>query len=180
MGLGIEHTVNIYFIDHDDQFANKLAEDLEISPKYNQHIYSSGKKFLSDFQTKSDLRSGTQIIFLSTNLEIDNEGNTVEAIDLLIRVKKISKDAEVIIYSDNDDVNYVSSAFDYGMYTFVKKNENIELRIDNTIKGIISQKTFVRQKRNSFLITKIFIIFLFLILIVLFLVYIIAPQLLLF
>lgn len=85
--------------------------------------------------------------------------------------------AEVIFYSDNDDINMVSSAFHYGAYTFIKKNENIILCMENNIKGIISQKNFQLKRESGIYMTILFLIFFSFLFILLALLYNFFPQL---
>jgi DNA-binding NtrC family response regulator len=78
---------------------------------------------------------------------------------LLTIPEEINLNTEVIIYSDNDDINLVSAAFHHGAYTFIKKNENVILRIENNIKGIISQKNFLIKEESSKKFTLFFLLF---------------------
>ena len=94
----------------------------------------------------------------------------------LKRIKKLNAESEVILYSDNDDINLVSSAFHYGAYTFMKKNENVVLRIENNIKGIISQKNFLIKKESSRKFTLFFLLFLGTLIVSLILLYFVFPE----
>jgi DNA-binding NtrC family response regulator len=96
---------------------------------YNISIYTRSKEFFEDFSEVIPSKKQIDIIFLATTLETDQEHQMVEPIDVLKKIKEINPYAEVILYSENDDINMVSSAFHYGAYTFIKKNENITLRI---------------------------------------------------
>ena len=171
-----KQNTNVIFIDHDDSYIRDVLVRFEEVNEYNVKIYSRSKEFFEDFEHIPKSKSEIYIIFLSTNLETDEENNQVEVLDVLKRIKEINPFAEVVLYSDNDDINIVSSAFHFGAYTFIKKNENIFLRIENNIKGIISQKNFLIQKEASRKFTRIFFIFIILLVLALLLSYMIFPE----
>ncbi len=154
-----KNNTNVIFIDNDDSYIRDVLAKFEEVNDYNIKIYSRSKEFFEDFELVSRSSNEIYLIFLSTILELDEENNQVEVLDVLRRIKKMNPNAEVVLYSDNDDIDIVSSAFRYGAYTFIKKNENIVLRIDNNIKGIISQKNFLLKRAASKRFTRIFIIF---------------------
>ncbi|PLX15211.1 MAG: hypothetical protein C0597_09145 [Marinilabiliales bacterium] len=150
---------NVIFIDNDDSYIRDVLAKFEEVNEYNVKIYSRSREFFEEFNPTERSRDEIYIVFLSTILELDEENNQVEVLDVLKRIKKINPNTEVVLYSDNDDINLVSSAFHYGAYTFIKKNENIILRIENNIKGIISQKNFLIKKDASRRFTRIFLLF---------------------
>ncbi|MCK5171072.1 MAG: hypothetical protein KAQ75_14435 [Bacteroidales bacterium] len=154
-----KRNTNVIFIDNDDSYIRDVLAKFEEVNDYNIKIYSRSKDFFEDFIQIEHTRKEIFIIFLSTSLELDEDNNQVEVLDVLKRIKEINSYSEVILYSDNDDINIVSSAFHYGAYTFIKKNENIILRIENNIKGIISQKNFLIKKEASRRFTRVFLLF---------------------
>ena len=151
--------IYVFFIDNDDSYIRDVLANFEEVNEHNIIIYSRSKEFFNDFVEIEQSKRKIIIIFLSTILETDEENNQVDVIDVLKKIKKINPSVEVILYSDDDDIDLVSSAFHYGAYTFIKKNENIIQRIENNIKGIISQQNFLLKRDSSRLFTIIFLIF---------------------
>jgi len=154
-----KNNTNVIFIDNDDSYIRDVLAKFEEVNDYNVRIYSRSKEFFEDYNAYEISKNEIYIIFLSTNLEFDEKNNQIDALDVLKRIKQINPNSEVILYSENDDINIVSSAFHYGAYTFIKKYENIILRIENNIKGIISQKNFLIKKDASRKYTRIFLLF---------------------
>jgi len=70
----------------------------------------------------------------------------------------------------------VSSAFHYGAYTFIKKNENITLRIINNIKGIISQRNFQLKRETGIYMGKLFLLSFSLLIVLFVLLYYFFPE----
>lgn len=167
---------NVIFIDNDDSYIKDVLVKFEEVNSYNIKIYSRSKDFFDDFIHIDQFKREIFIIFLSTSLEFDEQNNPTQVLDVLKRIKKLNPDSEVILYSDNDDINLVSSAFHFGAYTFIKKNENVILRIENNIKGIISQKNFLIKKESSKRFTFFFLLFIGALIIFLIAFYIIYPE----
>ncbi len=167
---------NVLFIDNDDSYIRDVLAKFEEVNEYNIKIYSRSREFFEDFRLIERTRNEIYIIFLATTLEFDEDNNQVDVLDVLKKIKQINPNSEVVLYSDNDDINLVSSAFHYGAYTFIKKNENIILRIENNIKGIISQKNFLIKKDASRRFTRIFLIFIASVAILLLIIYMIFPE----
>lgn len=170
------HNINVIFIDNDDSYIRDVLAKIEEVNSYNIKIYSRSKDFFDDFILIDKYKRDVFIIFLSTTLESDENNIQIEVLDVLKRIKEINSDSEVILYSDNDDINLVSSAFHHGAYTFIKKNENVILRIENNIKGIISQKNFLIKKESSKKFTLFFLFFIGTLIISLIIFYIIYPE----
>ncbi|NOQ27470.1 MAG: hypothetical protein GQ564_19075 [Bacteroidales bacterium] len=153
------YNTNVIFIDNDDSYIRDVLAKFEEVNSYNIKIYSRSKDFFEDFNHIDQFKREIFIIFLSTSLESDEQNNPIQVLDVLKRIKEINSNSEVILYSDDDDINLVSAAFHHGAYTFIKKNENIILRIENNIKGIISQKNFLIKKESSKKFTFFFLLF---------------------
>lgn len=152
----------VFFIDNDDSYIRDVLAKFEEVNEHNIRIYSRSKEFFNDFEQIEKKKRNIYIIFLSTNLEIDEDNKEVNVIDVLKHIKEINPQSEVVLYSDDDNIDIVSSAFHYGAYTFIKRNENIILRIENNIKGIISQKIFLLKRSSSRIVTLLFLGFLIL------------------
>lgn len=172
----LKNNANVIFIDNDDSYIRDVLAKFEEVNEYNVKIYSRSREFFQDFIHIERSKKEIFIIFLSTNLEYDEENNQVEVLDVLKKIKEINPNSEVVLYSDNDNIDIVSSAFHYGAYTFIKKNENIILRIENNIKSIISQKNFLIKKEASRQFTWIFLLFIACLTIVILILYMIFPK----
>ena len=175
MGFVKQNTF-VYFVDNDDSYIRDVLVNFEDVNEYNVKIFSRSKDFFEEFE-KIDFGSNQLIIvFISTELEFDDDNIQIDPLSVLKRIKNINHRAEVILYSDDDNINIVSSAFHHGVYTFIKKNENMILRIENNIKGIISQRNYLLKRKASRKLTLIFLLFIFSISVVLLIMYFINPS----
>ena len=169
--------VYIYFIDNDDVFIREVLTNYEYLHNYNVQIYSRSIDFINDYDQIKHSKKNVDIVFVSNHLEIYEDGSAVNVIEVLKKIKIINPNSEVILYSDTDDIDTVSLAFHHGVYTAIKKNENFLLRLENNIKGILSQKNFLIKKQSSILITRLFIIFILWAVLVLTILYVFFPKL---
>jgi DNA-binding NarL/FixJ family response regulator len=170
-----QHTL-VYFIDNDDTYIRDVLSTFEEVNEFNIKIFSRSKDFFEEFEQMEFNKRKIIIVFVSTELEYDEENNQVNPLTVLRKIKQLDPYAEVILYSDDDNINIVSSAFHYGVYTFIKKNENIVLRIENNIKGIISQKNFLLKRDASRRITLVFLLFIALTAVSLLILYFLFPH----
>ena len=154
-----KNNIFIYFIDNDDSYIRDIINTLEEVNKYSVKIFSKSCDFFKEFSELKFHSKKVFIVFVSTELEFDEDNNQIEVLDVLKKIKQINNSVEVILYSNDDNINVVSSAFHHGVYTFIKKNENIVVRIENNIKGIISQKAYLLKRNASRKFTLFFLIF---------------------
>ena len=166
----------VYFVDSDDTYIRDVLANFEEVNEFNVKVFSRTIEFFEEFEHLALNKKRVVIVFVSTELEYDEDNNQVDPLSVLKRIKQINPTVEVILYSDDDNINIVSSAFHYGVYTFIKKNENIILRIENNIKGIISQKNFLLKKTASRKITIVFLIFLAIISFAMLIIYFLKPS----
>ncbi len=171
-----KENVFIYFVDNDDTFIRNIISNFDQLNYYNVQVYSRSRDFINDYAKLKPSKKLVNIVFISTNLEIDEAGNSVKVIDVLKKIKSINHATEVILYSDSDDIDTVSLAFHHGVYTAIKKNENFALRLENNIKGIISQKNFILKRQSSILVTELFIIFIAVTAVLIMILYFLFPH----
>lgn len=143
-----KNQVNIFIVDDNELDAKVLMQEFELNTNYEIRLFHSGEYFLKYIIANPPPKKGIVIIILdyilnSTNIEAKN------GIDILKTIKEVNLDYEVIMISSHADVDIVTSAIHYGAVTFVKKNENSFLRLQNNINWIISKKILKRKRRST-------------------------------
>ncbi len=150
--------VYVYFVDYDESYIEELLSGFNNSSNYIISTFNSTFKFFNNYYEKLKKKNGIHIVFLSPTFELDKKGNPIDVNKIIRQIKKLDLDTEIILYSEDDDINTISEAFNNGVYTFIKKNENILLRIENNIVSIISEKHFIHKKRSSKFYTILFLV----------------------
>lgn len=144
--------IYIYLVDHSHDYTNSLKKSIDNQEKYNIETFTSGEKFIAHINDKNFLKSDICIVFLGYKYYDDGKNTLMNGLEILQATKALNSNIEVVMLTGHDEGSYGSSVMKSGAYSFIPKNENIHLRINNIIMGIISQKRLV-QKRNSLAIS---------------------------
>ncbi|HCT31422.1 MAG TPA: hypothetical protein DIW31_12000 [Bacteroidales bacterium] len=140
---------NIFLVDHNVDFTRAIHSSIDNPEKYNIESFTSGEKFI-EFLSKYKFNSNEVIIVFLGYKYFDEGNNTLmNGVEILEATKSINKDIEVVMLTGEDEGAFGSYVMKSGAYAFIPKNENIHLRINNIVMGIISQKRLA-QKRHSF------------------------------
>jgi FixJ family two-component response regulator len=167
--LGIkDKNVNVYIVD-DDKLVLKILSSKFISiSKYNLKTYLNGEDFLEDFIKFPPSNKSINVLVLDYQLSSNLNKDAKNGNEILKFVKEINPKINVIMHSSNNDIEVASKAIELGARTFVKKNENSFLRINNQIKAVINENILENKKSYSrltqFIFAGLLIVFVFLVL----------------
>lgn len=160
--LGIkEKNIEIYIVDDDKLTLKILSTKFNSSSKYNVKTFLNGEDFLEFFIKTPPKKKSTCLLILDYQLSTKENKDARNGIEILKYVKEINNRINVVIHSSNNDVEVASKAIELGARTFIKKNENSFLRINNQLKSIISEVVLEKKRANSKITQIIFIGLLF-------------------
>lgn len=145
-----ESEINVYIIDDDELHLKILKSKFETSTQYNVSTYTTGEDFLYSILTNPVNKKQVHIVLLDYLLKSSDGDANKNGNEILQVIKSNYPELEVIMLSGVEDVDVATSAMQMGAVTFVKKNENSFLRINNSIKWIVSEKDLAKKKRSSF------------------------------
>lgn len=164
-----EDNVNLYLIDDDEFITKVIKTKFETSTNYKVHTFITGEEFLENIIRNGMPKNSYSIVVLDYNLKTHKNYDAKNGIEILKTIKEIYPEIDVVMLSNIEDVDVVSSSMHYGAISFVKKNDNSFLRLSNIIKYGISQKKLDWNKRQSLYTKRLFmIIIILLVLFVLF------------
>jgi DNA-binding NarL/FixJ family response regulator len=147
----------IYLVDHNPDLTGAIYKSIDNPERYSIISYSSGEKFIAHLQSTKFGHSDIVIVFLGYKYFDEGNNTLMTGIEILEATKAINKDIEVVMLTGEDEGSYGSYVMKSGAYTVIPKNENVHLRINNIIMGIISQKRLAEKRRIFGLSLKIFI-----------------------
>jgi len=150
-----EKNVNIYIVDDDVLLLKILENKFKKTTKYNIYTFRSGEDFLEYYISNPVKKTHLQIVLLDYNLSTKDKTHK-DGIEILKYIKGVSKNVHVIILSGYMTQIISDKMKRLGAVDSIKKNENSFIRIQNTIKWIISERA-IRDKKKQSKIT--FIIF---------------------
>jgi DNA-binding NarL/FixJ family response regulator len=156
----------IYLVDHNHEFTNAIQKSIDNPERYNIESFTSGEKFISYLKSTKFNKSDIFIVFLGYKYFDEGNNTLMNGIEILEATKLINKDIEVVMLTGQDEGSFGSYVMKSGAYTIIPKNENIHLRINNIIMGIISQKRLAQKRRIFNLSLRIIIGYLLLVIVI--------------
>ncbi len=144
----INTNVNVYIVEDNDLDLKVMGQEFELQTNYNIFQYNNGETFLKNLISNPPPKKTVVIIILDYQLNAINI-DAKNGIEILRTIKEINREYEVIMISGYYNVDIVTTALHYGAVNFVRKNENIFMRLQNNITWIISQRELKRKRRES-------------------------------
>jgi DNA-binding NarL/FixJ family response regulator len=160
-----EKDVNIYVVDDDVLLLKILDNKFKKTTDYNIFTFRSGEEFLQYYISNPVKKNQIQIVILDYNLST-KETKSKDCIEILKYIKEISQNVNVIVLS-----GYVTSLISekmlrLGAVACIKKNENSYIRIQNTIKWVVSEQVIKKKKKQSKRTFLVFFLFLITIIVI--------------
>jgi two-component system, NtrC family, response regulator AtoC len=146
----------IYIVDEDELLSKIIRTKFEQSGEYKLICFSTAEEFLEYFPKRKFNNSQIHVVLIDYILK--SVSGSHNGIQVLKTIKEINKEVEVIILSNIEDIDIATSAIKAGAVSFIKKNENSFLRIQNNVKFIISEKRLKLTRKQSRLTRIIFIL----------------------
>ncbi len=142
-----EKLFQVFVVEDNDWYNQLLVHTLSLNPDYQVHSFQIGKDCLDN------LDSGPDVITLDYRLP------DMTGIDVLRRIKNLNPDIQVIMISEQADINVVVDLLKEGAYDYIVKTNDIRERLLNTVQNIcnnlglkkeISELKREVQKKYSF------------------------------
>ena len=150
---------NIFLVDHNLEFTRAINNSIDNPERYNILSFTSGEKFIKYLSEFKFSKNDVYIVFLGYKYFDEGNNTLMNGVEILESTKAINKDTEVVMLTGEDEGSYGSYVMKSGAYAFIPKNENIHLRINNIIMGIISQKRLIQKRRYFHTSLKILIVY---------------------
>lgn len=113
------------FVVEDDEWYNKLlVHTLTLNPDYEIQSFTTGKDCLANLHKEPDV------------ITLDYRLPDTSGLDLLKQIKEINNDIQVILISEQDDIDVVVSLLKLGAFDYIVKSRDIRERLLNTVNNI--------------------------------------------
>ena len=124
---------SIFLVDDDEVYLKALKEYLKQNLGFNVAVFtfSIGEECLQHMNMKPD------VIILDYFLN-STEQTAANGLDILKKIKIMNSRAQIIMLSNQDNMDVAANAMKYGAFDYVSKNERAFLKIHNAITGIVS------------------------------------------
>ena len=119
-----ESTLKIFVVEDSEWYNRLLVHTLSLNPDYEIKSFHKGKDLLDN------LHEGPDIITLDYRLP------DINGLELLKRIRQDSPDTQVVLISEQNDINVVVSLLKIGAYDYITKSEDIKERLLITVQNI--------------------------------------------
>lgn len=132
----IDKPFKIIVVEDNEWYSKLLVHSLSLNPDFEIESYSSGKDFLAN------LRKDIDVVTLDYRLP-DMNGD-----ELLKKIKEFDEDIEVVIVSEQENIETAVQLLKSGAYDYIVKAKDIRERLLNTVSNI-RKKSTLRAKLTS-------------------------------
>jgi two-component system, NtrC family, response regulator AtoC len=113
------------FVVEDNEWYNKLlVHNLSLNPDFDIESYTNGTECIKNLNHQPDV------------VTLDYRLPDMKGIEVLKSIKQYNNDIQVILISEQDDINVVVSLLKEGAYDYIVKSNDIKERLHNTILNI--------------------------------------------
>lgn len=142
-----EKPFKIFVVEDSEWYNRLLVHTLSLNPDYEVKGFHNGKDFLNSLFEAPDI------------ITLDYRLPDYTGLELLKRIREENSEAQVILISEQEDIDTVVSLLKMGAYDYISKSEDIKDRLVNTVKNIrngiglkreISTLRMEVQKKYSF------------------------------
>lgn len=129
------------FVVEDNEWYNKLlVHNLSLNPDYEIESFTTGKELIQNLHKSPDA------------ITLDYRLPDVKGLELLKKIKAENEDIQVILISEQDDIEVVVELLKHGAYDYIVKTEHIRERLLNTVqnirKGVRLQREIVSLRKE--------------------------------
>ena len=114
----------IFVVEDDDWYNRLLVHHLSLNPDYEVHSFTSGKACFAQLDQHPDV------------ITLDYRLPDTKGLDVLKEIKAVNPEIQVIMISEQDDIEVVVELLKYGAYDYIVKTKDIRERLLNTVNNI--------------------------------------------
>src|SRR5665647_1523142 len=119
-----EQAFKIFVVEDDEWYNRLLVHTLSLNPDYEIQSFTTGKSCLAN------LHHGPDIITLDYRLP------DMKGLEVLKQIKEINEDIQIILISEQIDIEVVVTLLQNGAFDYIVKSKDIRERLLNTVNNI--------------------------------------------
>ncbi|MCY1720039.1 sigma-54 dependent transcriptional regulator [Prolixibacteraceae bacterium Z1-6] len=115
----------LIFVVEDNEWYNRLlVHQLSLNPDYQIVSFTNGKDCLDSLDKEPDV------------VTLDYRLPDMKGLEVLKKIKAVNEDIQVILISEQNDIDVVVELLKYGAYDYIVKSNEIRERLLNTVNNI--------------------------------------------
>lgn len=119
-----EKPFKIFVVEDDEWYNRLLVHNLSLNPDYVIESFSNGKDCLNNLDKNPDV------------VTLDYRLPDMQGLEILKRIKAENEEIQVILISEQDEIDVVVELLKYGAYDYIVKSRDIRERLLNTVQNI--------------------------------------------
>lgn len=120
-------------VEDDEWYSRLLVHNLSLNPDYEIESFTNGKDCLNNLYKSPDL------------ITLDYRLPDMKGLEILKKIKAENEEIQVILISEQDEIDVVVELLKYGAYDYIVKSKDIRERLLNTVQNI---RNGVRQRKE--------------------------------
>lgn len=128
-----EKPFKIFVVEDDEWYSRLLVHNLSMNPDYEIESFTNGKDCLDNLHKNPDV------------VTLDYRLPDMQGLEILKNIKAENEEIQVILISEQDEIDVVVELLKYGAYDYIVKSKDIRERLLNTVQNI---RNGVRQRRE--------------------------------
>jgi DNA-binding NtrC family response regulator len=119
-----EKPFKIFVVEDDEWYNRLLVHNLSLNPDYVIESFTNGKDCLNNLDKNPDV------------VTLDYRLPDMQGLEILKRIKAENEEIQVILISEQDEIDVVVELLKYGAYDYIVKSRDIRERLLNTVQNI--------------------------------------------
>lgn len=119
-----EKPFKIFVVEDSEWYNRLLVHTLSLNPDYEIKSFFTGKDFLNSLHESPDI------------VTLDYRLPDMTGLDLLKTIREVNNDIQVILISEQGDIDTVVNLLKLGAYDYITKSDDIKDKLLNTVKNI--------------------------------------------
>jgi two-component system, NtrC family, response regulator AtoC len=128
-----DKSFKIFVVEDDEWYSRLLVHNLSLNPDYEIESFTNGKDCLNNLHKNPDV------------ITLDYRLPDMQGLEILKEIKAENEEIQVILISEQDEIDVVVELLKYGAYDYIVKSKDIRERLLNTVQNI---RNGVRQRRE--------------------------------
>jgi DNA-binding NtrC family response regulator len=122
------------FVVEDDEWYNRLlVHNLSLNPDYDIESFTTGKECLDNLHKAPDV------------ITLDYRLPDIKGLEMLKKIKTENEDIQVILISEQSEIEVVVELLKLGAYDYIVKSNDIRERLLNTVQNIRNGERLKRE-----------------------------------
>jgi len=128
-----EKSFKIFVVEDDAWYTRLLVHNLSLNPDYEIESFTTGKDCLNNLHKNPDV------------ITLDYRLPDMQGLEVLKNIKAENEEIQVILISEQSEIEVVVELLKYGAYDYIVKSNDIRERLLNTVQNI---RNGVRLKKE--------------------------------